>query len=91
MTSINFQLVSHISGSRILASEIKAEGTTIMEAVLKLRQKLGSSVNVERTEVKRVLYTNGGFRVVTSVSPRLLRKYTEDKGSILAPLNLTIN
>lgn len=91
MTTINFQLVSHISGSKILNSQIKSEGATIMEAVCRLREKLGASVTVEKTEVKRVLYTNGGFRVITSVSPRLLKKYTDDKGTVLAPLHLTVN
>ena len=91
MTSVNFLLVSHVSGSRILNSEIKSEGTTITEAVVRLREKLGAEVKVNRTEVKRIIYTNGGFRVVTSVSPRLLKKYTEDKGTYFGELHLTIN
>ena len=91
MTTQNFLALAQISGSRILASEIKATGTTIMEALVKLHEKVGPEVKVERTEIKRVEFLCGGFRVVSSVKGRSLRKYTEDRGSFISSLNIKVN
>ena len=91
MTTINFLALSQISGPHILTSEIKAGGRTIMEALVRVNEKAGPEVKIEATEIKRVMFLNGGFRVLSSVSPRALRKYTEDKGTFLGRLNIKVN
>ena len=91
MTTQNFLALAQISGSRILTSEVKASGTTIMEALVRVNEKAGPEVKIEATEIKRVMFLNGGFRVLSSVKGRSLRKYTEDKGSFISRLNIKVN
>lgn len=91
MTTINFLALSQISSPRILTSKVEASGTTIMEALVRVNEKAGPEVKIEATEIKRVMFLNGGFRVLSSVSARALRKYTEDKGTFLGRLNIKVN
>ena len=91
MTTQNFLALAQISGSRILASEIKAAGATIMEAIIKLHEKVGPDAVVERTDIKRVEFLCGGFRVGAMVKWRSLRKYTKDKGTFISRLNIKVN
>lgn len=91
MTTINFLALSQISSPRILTSKVEASGTTIMEALVRVNEKAGPEVKIVETEIKRVMFLNGGFRVLSSVSGRSLRKYTEDKGSFVGRLNIKVN
>lgn len=91
MTTINFLALSQISSPRILTSKVEASGTTIMEALVRVNEKAGPEVKIEATEIKRVMFLNGGFRVLSSVKGRSLRKYTEDKGSFISRLNIKVN
>ena len=91
MTTINFLALSQISSPRILTSKVEASGTTIMEALVRVNEKAGPEVKIVETEIKRVMFLNGGFRVLSSVSRRALRKYTEDKGTFISRLNIKVN
>ena len=91
MTTQNFLALAQISGSRIVASKVEASGTTIMEALVRVNEKAGPEVKIEATEIKRVMFLNGGFRVLSSVKGRSLRKYTEDKGTFISRLNIKVN
>ena len=91
MTTLNFLAVADVTGSKILPSVIYTSGTTITEALVKLHEKVGPSVKIEKTEIKRVEFLNGGFRITSSVSRRSLRKYAEDRGSFISSLNIKVN
>ena len=91
MTTLNFLAVADVTGSKILPSVIYTSGTTITEALVKLHEKVGPEVKVERTEIKRVELLCGGFRVVSAVKGRTLRKYTKDKGTFISRLNIKVN
>lgn len=91
MTTNNFLAVATISGSKILPSVVETKGTTIMDALVKLHNLVGPGVSVERTEIKRIEFLNGGFRVTSSVKGRTLRKYTADRGTFVGRLHLTVS
>ena len=91
MTTQNFLAVADVTGSKILPSVIYTSGTTITEALVKLHEKVGPEVQIVRTEIKRIEFLHGGFRVTSSIKGRTLRKYTEDRGSFIGRLHIAIN
>ena len=90
MTTTNFIATATVSNNKILPTAVRAEGVTIMDAIVALRAKLGKfgTVSVSATEIKMVMFGRGGFRFVAPVSRRTLRKYKNDRGAFLAPLNI---
>lgn len=89
--SMNFLAVSNVTGPKILNSEISAQGETIMQAIVRLREKLGQGVEIRETRIARIEFLHGGFRTLSKVSGRTLRKYTSDKGSIISSMNIVTN
>lgn len=87
----DFSAFTLIKTDKSLPYIVRASGVGILGALCAVREKIPTGAEIIETEVKRVQFLRGGFRVLSNVSRRTLRKYATDAAHFVTPLRLKVN